>query len=81
MSSLEKAEIAQDTLAIVLGAGIPARPVAPDWRLSTFAPNRDAWAALVGDFSARDEAAAEFQRQDDGSLVLQFIGRPFAVKK
>ena len=123
MSSLEKAEIAQDTLAIVLGADPPVRPVAPDWRASTFAPNRDAWAALVGDyqtsdgvlrvyregdsllaaifggslefvpqsdttfimlsgeFSALDEVVAEFQRQADGSVVLQFMGRPFAVKR
>jgi CubicO group peptidase (beta-lactamase class C family) len=123
MSSLEKAEIAQDTLAIVLGADPPVRPVAPDWRNSTFAPNRGAWAALVGDyqtsdgvlrvyregdallatvlggsleflpqsdttfimlsgeFSALDEVAAEFQRQADGSVVLQFMDRPFAVKR
>jgi len=123
MSSLEKAEIAEDTLAIVLGAEPPVRPVAPDWRHSTFAPNRAAWDALVGDyqtsdgvlrvhregdtlfasvvgasvefvpqsdttfimlsseFSALDEVSAEFQRQADGSVVLQFMGRPFAVKR
>ncbi len=122
MSSLEKAEIIQDTLAIVLGGEPPARPIMPDWRQSTFIPNREAWADLVGEFrtsdgvlsvsrdgdsllgsvagisiefvaqsdttfimlsdsSALDEVVAEFLRQPDGSMVFQFFGRPFAVKR
>jgi CubicO group peptidase (beta-lactamase class C family) len=122
MSSLEKAEIAQDTLAIVLGGEPPARPILPDWRHSTFAPDRDGWAAYTGEYqtsdgtlrvyreddkllgfvadvnlefiqlsdttfimlsnlSALDEVPAEFQRQADGSVVLQFTGHPFAVRK
>ena len=122
MSSLEKAEIAQDTLAIMLGGEPPARPILPDWRQSTFTPDRDAWAAYTGEYqtsdgtlrvyreddkllgfvagvnlefiqlsdttfimlsnlSALDEVPAEFQRQPDGSVVLQFMGRPFAVRK
>ena len=123
MSSLEKADIAEDTLAIMLGGEPPARPVLPDWRQSSFTPNRDAWATIVGDYhtsdgtlrvyrdgdkllgsvagvslefvpqsdtsfmmlssdlSALDEVPAEFQPQADGSVILGFQGRPFAVKK
>jgi CubicO group peptidase (beta-lactamase class C family) len=50
MSSLEKAEIAQDTLAILLGGEPAARPVLPDWHTSRFTPNRDVWAAYVGEY-------------------------------
>lgn len=42
MSSLEKAEITQDILPIMLGAQPAAWPVRPDWRQSTFIPNRAA---------------------------------------
>jgi CubicO group peptidase (beta-lactamase class C family) len=122
MSSLEKVEITQDTLAIMLGGEPPARPILPDWRQSTFIPNRDVWAGLVGEYrtsdgvlsvnrqgdtllgsvagvsieflaqsdttfimlsdsSALDEVLAEFQSQPDGSMVFQFLGRPFAIKR
>ena len=37
LSSFEKAEIAQDTLTILLGGVPAARPVPPDWRQPTFA--------------------------------------------
>ena len=73
MSSLEKAEIAQDTLAIVLGADPPARPVAPDWRASTFAPNRDAWAGLVGDYQTSDGVLRVY-REGDSLLATIFGG-------
>jgi hypothetical protein len=122
MSSLEKMEITQDALAIALGGEPAARPILPDWRQSTFSPNRSAWAPLLGDYQtsdgvlrvyrdgdsllgsavgvsiefvaqsdttfimlsdhpALDEVLAEFQRQADGSIVIQFQGRPFAVKR
>ena len=47
-----------------------------------FVPLSDTtFVTLSGEFSALDEVAAEFQRQADGSVVLQFMGRPFAVKR
>jgi CubicO group peptidase (beta-lactamase class C family) len=122
MSTLEKEEIAQDTLAIMLGGEPPARPSLPDWHRSTFTPNRDGWAAYTGEYqtsdgtlrvyreddkllgfvagvnlefiqlsdttfimlsnlSALDEVPAEFQRQPNGSVALQLLSRPFAVRK
>ena len=58
MSSLEKAEIAQDTLAIMLGGEPAARPARPDWRQSTFAPDRAVWANYVGEYQTSDGSIA-----------------------
>ena len=52
MSSLEKAEVAQDTLAILLGGEPAARPAPPDWRHTTFTPDRAVWARYVGDYQS-----------------------------
>jgi CubicO group peptidase (beta-lactamase class C family) len=52
MSSLEKAEVAQDVLSIVQDVEPVARPAAPDWRHTTFNPDRALWANYVGDYTA-----------------------------
>jgi hypothetical protein len=54
MSSLEKRYIARATLAIMLGGEPAAPPVLPDWRQSSFMPNRDTWAAIVGEYHTSD---------------------------
>src|SRR5207244_1182240 len=67
MSSLEKVEITQDTLAIMLGGEPPARPILPDWRQSTFILNRDVWAGLVGEYRTSD-GVLSVNRQGDTLL-------------
>jgi CubicO group peptidase (beta-lactamase class C family) len=52
MSSLEKAEVAQDVLSILQGVEPVARPVAPDWRHTTFNPDRAVWTQYVGDYTS-----------------------------
>jgi CubicO group peptidase (beta-lactamase class C family) len=52
MSSFEKAEVAQDIVAILMGGEPAARPAQPDWRQSTFVPNRDVWNAYVGEYQS-----------------------------
>jgi hypothetical protein len=52
MSSLEKGEVAQDILTILLGGEPAARPVPPDWRQTTFTPDRAVWASYVGDYQS-----------------------------
>jgi CubicO group peptidase (beta-lactamase class C family) len=52
MSSLEKAEVAQDVLTILLGGEPAARPAPPDWRHTTFTPDRAVWASYVGDYQS-----------------------------
>jgi CubicO group peptidase (beta-lactamase class C family) len=52
MSSLEKAEIAQNMLTIVLGGDAVTRPAPPDWRHTTFTPDRTVWASYVGDYQS-----------------------------
>jgi hypothetical protein len=46
-----------------------------------FIQQSDTTFIMLSNLSALDEVPAEFQRQADGSVVLQFTGRPFAVKK
>jgi CubicO group peptidase (beta-lactamase class C family) len=50
MSSLEKAEVAQDVLSILQGVEPLARPAPPDWRDTTFTPDRAVWTQYVGDY-------------------------------
>ncbi len=50
LSSFEKAEVAEDTLTILLGGEPAARPIAPDWRRTTFVPDRAVWSSYVGDY-------------------------------
>jgi CubicO group peptidase (beta-lactamase class C family) len=50
LSSFEKAEVASDTLTILLGDEPAARPIAPDWRRTTFVPDRAVWTTYVGDY-------------------------------
>ena len=52
MSSLEKAEVAQDVLTILLGGEPAARPAPPDWRHTTFTPDRAVWASYVGNYQS-----------------------------
>jgi hypothetical protein len=52
MSSLEKFEVAQDTLSILLGGEPAAQAAAPDWRHTTFSPDRAVWASYVGDYQS-----------------------------
>jgi CubicO group peptidase (beta-lactamase class C family) len=52
MSSLEKSEVAQDILTILLGGEPAAHPAPPDWRHTTFTPDRAAWASYVGDYQS-----------------------------
>jgi hypothetical protein len=50
MVSLEKAEIAQDGLAMLLGGAPEARPAPPNWRETNCTPNRSVWNAYVGQY-------------------------------
>jgi CubicO group peptidase (beta-lactamase class C family) len=50
LSSFEKAEIASDTLTILLGGTPAARPDSPNWQQPTFVPDRNVWASYVGDY-------------------------------
>jgi CubicO group peptidase (beta-lactamase class C family) len=50
MSGFEKAEIAQDIVAILLGGEPMARATPPDWRHTTFTPERSLWDAYVGEY-------------------------------
>src|SRR5919202_232650 len=52
MSSLEKAEVAQNLLTIVLGGEPVTRPVPPDWRQTTFTPDRTVWASYLGEYQS-----------------------------
>jgi CubicO group peptidase (beta-lactamase class C family) len=52
MSSLEKLEVAQDTLSILLGLEPVAQPAPPDWRHTTFTPDREVWASYVGEYQS-----------------------------
>src|SRR5919202_1588172 len=52
MGSLEKAEIAQNLLTIVLGGEPVTRPAPPDWRQTTFTPDRAVWASYLGEYQA-----------------------------
>jgi hypothetical protein len=67
MSSLEKMEITQDTLAIALGGEPAPRPILPDWRQSTFSPNRDAWTPLLGEYQTSDGVLRVYR---DGDSLL-----------
>ncbi len=46
-----------------------------------FVAQSDTTFIMLSDNPALDEVPAEFQRQADGSMVFQFLGRPFAVKR
>jgi hypothetical protein len=78
MSSLEKAEIAQDTLAIMLGGEPAVWPVRPDWRQSTVAPDRTTRAGDVGEYQTPASARNVYQDGDKllgsgGGLMIEFV--------
>jgi CubicO group peptidase (beta-lactamase class C family) len=78
MSSLEKAEIAQDTLAILLGGEPAARPARSDWRQSTFAPDRTVWASYVGEYQTSDGSIRVYREGDrllgaGGGVTIEFV--------
>lgn len=78
MSSLEKAEIAQDTLAIMLGGAPAARPAPSDWRQSTFAPDRAVWANYAGEYQTSDGGMRVYREGDrllgeGGGLTMEFV--------
>ena len=78
MSSLEKAEIAQDALAIMLGGEPAARPARSDWRQSTFAPNRAVWANYAGEYQTPDGPLRVYREGDrllgeTGGLTMEFV--------
>jgi CubicO group peptidase (beta-lactamase class C family) len=78
MSSLEKAEIAQDTLAIVLGGEPAARPVRPDWRQSTAEADRTLWASYVGEYQTPVTTMRVYREGDrllgeGGGVTLEFV--------
>ena len=50
MSSLEKVEIAQDVLALLLEGEPAARPIPADWRSTQFTPHRERWTAYIGEY-------------------------------
>jgi CubicO group peptidase (beta-lactamase class C family) len=64
MSSLEKAEIAQDTLVILLDGEPAARPARPDWRHSPFAADRAVWASYVGEYQTSDGSLRIYREGD-----------------
>jgi hypothetical protein len=64
MSSLEKAEIAQDALAILLGGEPAARPARPDWQKTTFTPDRAVWAGYVGEYQTSDGSIRVYREGD-----------------
>jgi len=78
MSSLEKAEIAQDILAIMLGGEPAARPAPSEWRQSTFAPDRAVWANYAGEYQTPDGSMRVYREGDrllgeGGGLTMEFI--------
>ncbi len=80
MSSLEKAEIAQDSLAIMLGGEPAARPARSDWRQSTFVPDRAVWASYAGEYQTSDGSGSmRVYREGDrllgegGGLTMEFV--------
>lgn len=78
MSSLEKAEIAQDTLAIVLGGDPAVRISATDWRQSTFIPDRAVWSTYTGQYQTADGALRVYREGDrllgeGGGLTMEFV--------
>jgi CubicO group peptidase (beta-lactamase class C family) len=48
LSGWEKNEFAQDLMRIMLGAEPLPHPTLPDWRSSTFVPDRSVWAVYAG---------------------------------
>jgi len=46
-----------------------------------FVAQSDTTFIMLSDLSGLDQVLADLQRQADGSVVLQFLGRPFAVKR
>ena len=80
MSSLEKAEIAQDTLAILLGGARAARP--PRARLAPvhFHAGRRVWADYVGEYQTSEARFSVYPEGDQllgavAGLTIEFIPR------
>ena len=78
MSSLEKAEIAQDIVAIVLGGEPAVRPTQPDWRATTFSPDRGVWNAYVGEYETVSGRLSIYQEGDKllglgGGIGIEFV--------
>ncbi len=74
MSSLEKAEIAQDTLAIMLGGEPAARPAASDWRQSTIVPNRAVWTGYAGEYQTSDGTGSLRVYREGDRLLGEGVG-------
>jgi CubicO group peptidase (beta-lactamase class C family) len=79
MSSLEKLEITPDALTILLGGEPAARPVVPDWRTSKFTPNRDVWAACVGEYQT-GHGPLRLYRDGDKLLGLAAVANDLAAE-
>ena len=78
MSSLEKAEIAQDTLAILLGGEPATRPTRPDWRETTVTPDRSVWNSYVGDYETTSGPMRVYREGDQlvgvtAGVALEFV--------
>jgi len=82
--TFKKAEIALDTLTIVLGGEPQTRVTPPDWRHVAFVPNREQWAEYSGDYQS-SQPLRIYREGDkllgDGSILFLFHGQPLGVKK
>jgi hypothetical protein len=78
MSSLEKAELAQDVMAIMLGGEPATRPAPFNWRQSTFVPDRAVWANYAGDYQMSTGPLRVYREGDRllgeaGGMTIEFI--------
>jgi CubicO group peptidase (beta-lactamase class C family) len=83
-ATFDKAEVAQDVLAILLGQPPADRPARPDWRQSTFVPDRKAWDAFVGDYVTADGVLRVYREGDrllasGAGISLEFIAQADSV--
>lgn len=74
LSTMEKTEIAEDIMAIMLGGEPDSRPITPDWRHTNFIPDRSIWMAHEGDYQITDGPLHSYRSGD--RLLGSALGLP-----